>query len=313
MRKEIILLATLLISGQKIARLVGNRNLNEKIVKGKMESIKKYGQLVPAIIVEARVALEQGLEMEDFETGEKITEANVDEYVVLVDANHRYEAHLRLIKANDELEKKYTKEFYLMYALNEEAAIAEILSEINVATNPWKGGDYVKGAVIKNVKEEIPLLEEVHKMIDEDYSLTTASKWLTFTSDVNRDIMTLAMNGIIKEELRRTTGIDRGKKLLEAFKQKLEEKTLKSRIIIDWIISIYNDTPAIEMPYFTEKMESFIKDISEEDAEYINKAKGKRGGDTRENIINQKLNSLWGSFNSSNLEELVQSSDELSA
>ena len=60
-------------------------------------------------------------------------------------------------------------------------------------------------------------------------------------------------------------------------------------------------------------MESFIKDISEEDAEYINKAKGKRGGDTRENIINQKLNSLWGSFNSSNLEELVQSSDELSA
>lgn len=125
--------------------------------------------------------------------------------------------------------------------------------------------------------------------------------------------MTLAMNGIIKEELRRTTGIDRGKKLLEAFKQKLEEKTLKSRIIIDWIISIYNDTPAIEMPYFTEKMESFIKDISEEDAEYINKAKGKRGGDTRENIINQKLNSLWGSFNSSNLEELVQSSDELSA
>ena len=199
------------------------------------------------------------------------------------------------------------------YALNEEAAIAEILSEINVATNPWKGGDYVKGAVIKNVKEEIPLLEEVHKMIDEDYSLTTASKWLTFTSDVNRDIMTLAMNGIIKEELRRTTGIDRGKKLLEAFKQKLEEKTLKSRIIIDWIISIYNDTPAIEMPYFTEKMESFIKDISEEDAEYINKAKGKRGGDTRENIINQKLKSLWGSFNSSNLEELVQSSDELSA
>ena len=85
MRKEIILLATLLSSGQKIARLVGNRNLNEKIVKGKMESIKKYGQLVPAIIVEARVALEQGLEMEDFETGEKITEANVDEYVVLVD------------------------------------------------------------------------------------------------------------------------------------------------------------------------------------------------------------------------------------
>ena len=91
--KEIILLSTLLNSGKKIARLIGNRNLNEKIVKGKMESVKKYGQLVPAVIVEARVALEQGLEIEDFETGKKITEVNVEEYVVLVDANHRYEAH----------------------------------------------------------------------------------------------------------------------------------------------------------------------------------------------------------------------------
>jgi hypothetical protein len=310
--KEIILLSTLLNSGKKIARLIGNRNLNEKIVKGKMESVKKYGQLVPAVIVEARVALEQGLEIEDFETGKKITEVNVEEYVVLVDANHRYEAHLRLIKANGELDKQYTKEFYLMYALNEGAAIAEILSEINVATNPWKGGDYVKGAVIRNIKEEIPLLGEVRKMIDENYSLTTASKWLTFTSDVNRDIMTLAMNGTIKEELRRTTGIDRGKKLLEVSKLKFEEKTLKSRIIIDWIISKYNNTPAPKIPSFTEEMERFIKNINEEDAKYINKAKGKRGGETREGIINRKLNELWENFNISNLEESAQPSDESS-
>lgn len=301
MKKEIINVSTLLSSGKKIARLAGNRNLDEKIVKRKMESMKRYGQLVPAIIVEAKIALAQDLEIEDYETSDKITKVNVEKYVVLVDANHRYEAQLRLIKANEGLkpEEQYTNDFYLMYALNEEAAIAEILSEINIATNPWKGGDYVKGAVMSNVKEEVPLLNEIGRMIDEGYSITSASKWLTFSSDVDKNIMKLAMNRVIKDELKNNAGIDRGKILLKASKSKFEEKTLKTRVIIDWIISIYIKMPDAEKAFFTDKIESFIKNISEEDAKYINKAKGKRGEETRESIINKRLNDLWKSYNTS--------------
>ena len=89
---QIITLAVLQSKGIKIARLAGNRNLDQKIVKAKKKSLKVTGLLVPAIIVEASLVLEEGLEVVDFETGEAVTKENADEYVVLVDANHRYKA-----------------------------------------------------------------------------------------------------------------------------------------------------------------------------------------------------------------------------
>ena len=48
-------------------------------------------------------------------------------------------------------------------------------------------------------------------------------------------------------------------------------------------------------------MERFLQNISKEDADYIETAKGTRGGDTKENIINNKLN---GKKNASDEEDL---------
>lgn len=137
---QIITLAVLQSKGIKIARLAGNRNLDQKIIKAKKKSLKETGLLVPAMIVEASLALEEGLEVVDFETGEAVTEENVDEYVVLVDANHRYKAHLELVKLDDE----YNKDFTFMFPL-QDIDVTKMLSEINVATNPWKTADYGKG------------------------------------------------------------------------------------------------------------------------------------------------------------------------
>ena len=128
---QIITLAVLQSKGIKIARLAGNRNLDQKIIKAKKKSLKETGLLVPAMIVEASLALEEGLEVVDFETGEAVTEENVDEYVVLVDANHRYKAHLELVKLDDE----YNKDFTFMFPL-QDIDVTKMLSEINVATNP---------------------------------------------------------------------------------------------------------------------------------------------------------------------------------
>lgn len=52
----------------------------------------------------------------------------------------------------------------------------------------------------------------------------------------------------------------------------------------------------MENPISLTKMERFLRSISKEDADYIKKAKGKTGGDTKENLINQKLTELWGNF-----------------
>ena len=106
---QVLSLAVLQSKGVKIARLEGNRDLNEKAVKAKMKSMKQYGQLVTAIIVDAATARKQGLKVVDFSTGEEVTEQNEAFYVVLLDANHRYEAHLRLMAANDKVKEEADK------------------------------------------------------------------------------------------------------------------------------------------------------------------------------------------------------------
>lgn len=84
--------------GVKIARLKGNRNINDKVIKAKMTSMKQNGMLIPSVIVDAEKAIEAGMEIVDFETGEDIDATKGEQYAVLVDANHRYQAHLNLLK-----------------------------------------------------------------------------------------------------------------------------------------------------------------------------------------------------------------------
>ena len=290
-------LTSLTNEGKKIARLSGNRDLNEKIVKAKMKSMEQFGQLMPAVVVDATDAINQGLEVVDFATGNVVGKEEAVNYLVLVDANHRYEAHCRLLKENEKLdEPKYTGEFYLIYTLNTELAIAKMLSEINIATNPWKGVDYVKGAKMSNQQKELPLLDAMNDLVDEKYNLSVASKWLTFTAKIDKEVMNCAMNNMILPQLENTTGLERGKRLMEAAKERFTEKNIKSRYLIDWILSKYYTTDDSEKPYFTDDMERFLRNISNEDADYIKKAKGATGGNTRENIINQKLTELWNGF-----------------
>lgn len=290
-------LTSLTNEGKKIARLSGNRDLNEKIVKAKMKSLEEYRQMIPAMVVDATDAISQGLEVVDFATGDVVREEDAVNYLVLVEGNHRYEAHCRLVKENENLEEpKYTGEFYLMYALNTEQSIAKMLSEINIATNPWKGGDFVKGAKMSNLQKELPLLDAMNDLIKKGFSLTAASKWLTFTSKVNKDVMDCAIDGTILPELENTSGLERGKRLLEAARETFKEKTIRARTIIDWIISKHETTDDTLKSELIDKMEHFLKNISKEDADYIEKAKGKKGGDTKENIVNQKLTELWNGF-----------------
>lgn len=73
---QVLTLAVLASKGIKIARLSGNRNFDEKVVKAKMKSMKANGMLVPAIILDAMKVIEAGLEIVDFETGEIISAAD---------------------------------------------------------------------------------------------------------------------------------------------------------------------------------------------------------------------------------------------
>ena len=297
---QVIALSMLLDEGTKIARLSGNRNFDEKVVKSKMKSMKANGMLVPAIIVDAKKVIDAGLEIVDFETEEPVNEADAGKYDVLVDANHRYQAHLNLLKANEDLkeEERYKGEFYLIRALNEEIAVAKMLAEINICTNPWKGGDFPKGAKMV-CKEELPLLDFIEELTSQGYPLPTASKWATFKSDITKDVIADVMADKINEKLRRTSGLERGKKLLEAAKKSLSENILKSRTIIDWIIFKYDEATDENKATVIDKLVAFFTSLDRPKAELIEKAKGVRGGETKEGIINGLLNSFYEQFTQS--------------
>lgn len=280
---------------KSIARLEGNRDLNEKAIKGKMKSMKVFGQLVPAIVVDAATARKQGLKVVDFVTGEEVTDQNEASYVVLLDANHRYEAHLRLMAANDKVKEeadKYTGEFYLVYALNPTVAIDKALAEINIATTPWKGADFVKGAKMM-VEAELPVLDAIAEATSEGMSLDAASKVFLFNGKVNKSVLVRAINGSIDECLLNTSGLERGRRILEAAKGSFGSDFLKTRTLIDWVISIYESTDDTEKGQFTDDMVAFLSGIKREDAEPLEKAKGKRGGQSKDTIINEGLNALW--------------------
>ena len=62
-------LTSVMKEGKKIACLSGNRNLDEKIVKAKMKSLGEYEQLVHAIVVDATDAINQGMDVYNYTTG----------------------------------------------------------------------------------------------------------------------------------------------------------------------------------------------------------------------------------------------------
>ena len=297
---QVLTLAVLASKGIKIARLSGNRNFDEKVVKAKMKSMKANGMLVPAIIVDATKVIEAGLEIVDFETGEIISGADAARYVVLVDANHRYKGHLNLLEANKDLkdEEKYKGEFYLIYALNEEIAVSRMFSEINICTNPWKGGDFPKGAKMA-CKEELPLLDFIVELTEQGYPLPTASKWGTFKAGITKEIMADAMAGKISDKLRKTNGLERGRRLLKAVAEHLSKEILKSRILIDWIIYQYDEADDDQKGATIDNLFKFFSSLNKEKAEQIEKAKGQRGGDTKETIINRLLNNFYEQYTQS--------------
>lgn len=283
---SIISLSMLKENGIKIARLAGNRTLDDKIVKAKKKSLKETGLLVPAVIVEAHKAIKENLEIVDFETEERVTEDNAKHYVVLVDANHRYKAHLQLVN-NDE---NYNREFSFIFPL-QDISIVKMLSEINIATNPWKTADYGKGAAMI-LTEELPLLSAINKLTEKGYSIESASMWLTFEKKITKAVLVNAMSGTVADALTAHKDIKRGEELLQAAKKSFSEDFLKKRTLPDWIISKLKDAEDGKT-VFIKKMCSFLSQIGRETADEIEKSKGVRGGDSKETIVNRLLNGLW--------------------
>lgn len=281
MNNKIYSLTELTEQGKKIGRLSLNRRLNPSIIKAKMKSLKENGLLMPAVIVDGKDV--KDLEIVDFETGNKVE--NVDNYVVLLDANHRYEAYLELKK------KGVDVEFYFIYSLNPSLSIQKQLSEINVATNPWKGVDYINGVLMKG--NDSKLMKEMGKLAKDGYSLSAASKWLTF-SEVKKEKLVAIMNGKKDGITTNDADIDNRMKLLDTTKAKLGDKLTKGKAVIDWIINKYYDISDADKPSFIDNMIGKINSLTDDECKEIQSFKGERGIKSKQDKINEFLTEKLG-------------------
>ena len=112
MENKIFTLSDLQKEGKHIAKLAANRNIRTKVVAKKKKSLHANGQAIPAVIVKATSAIEQGYAVLDFETNASVMPEQAAEYVVIVDGAHRYQAHLELLKDS---KANYAGEFYFIY------------------------------------------------------------------------------------------------------------------------------------------------------------------------------------------------------
>lgn len=105
--ESIITFNELKARGKKVSRICKSGMPTSESLDVIKESLKENGTYLPVTIANARAFLEKGINLIDIETSEEVTDDNVDEYVVILDGQHRYKAHIELIKENPEYEKEF--------------------------------------------------------------------------------------------------------------------------------------------------------------------------------------------------------------
>ena len=264
--------------GKQVAFVNGNRAINKKNLNQKIESIKECGQLTPLIIVDAEDAAKEGLTLVDCETREVISSDKINEYVVIVEGQHRYTAIQELRKQDKKNGTSFAPaDIIIMYALNpKKKTVKKLISELNRASVIWDGKDYITGAALCNPSSE--LLQFAKDLSDKrpanngdglpnnGYPVSTISKFTTFNASLNKDKLAQCMDEGI--ECLPTANIDRAKKILDtAISVGFEHKYLVHKYFIDWFIDEQTNKSVDEVCKMVSK-------LSPEEVRRISKVKG---------------------------------------
>jgi len=242
---------------KKVAFVKGNRVINKKNLKQKKISILECGQLTPIIIVEGKEASEQGLILVDCLTGLEVPKNEVENYVVIIEGQHRFTAITEL--QNEDKEKSTTfapVDIVVMYALNPKGdTVKKLISELNRTSVVWIGADYVTGAALCNQGNE--LLDFAKELADKvstknkdglptgGYPVSTISKLLTFTSALDKKKLVECMDKGTNDLP--TADVDRAKQILNAARGVgFTHSYLSHKYFIDWVIDENNKKISID-------------------------------------------------------------------
>lgn len=284
-------ISELINNGFKIARLANNREFNDKALNAKKKSLKAKAQLQTAVVDFAQKAIDQGLEVIDFETGEKVPEDAICQTLVLLEGNHRYKAY-RLLQAED---VEFDGKFYVTLPLTEDMKIAEMISEMNICICAWKGTDYVRGAIMSQPESVTKILNYMSELERDGYSLPAISRYITGTDSIKKSTLQKFMDGEVPEMLKdtdeRLANIERCKKVLSAAQR--FGKIIKTRSFADWVNSKLVAIDNLTGREVTERLVNFFSQLKDDEVSEIIAIKGKKGEQTKEDAINSRLNELY--------------------
>lgn len=240
-------LFTLEGSGKILAFTNVNRQINRSIVNSKKKSIEEFGLLAPITVVDAKDVIEKGITVYDANNPTDVIDAdNAENYLVILDGQHRYTA----IKELNKKDKYY--DIWLMYPLNREVAVSTLIMEINTTAINWKNDNYI--SVLAKLRSEDKGLafidqymqlrhkrtkkgEQSDNLPNNGYGLSALSKYLTLSSAINKDYLYRMANNPNKK-LPESIKVDRAEKIIQTgIEVGFTHTFLSSRFFIDWIIN----------------------------------------------------------------------------
>lgn len=292
--------------GVRLARIVDNRDLDDKAVQKKIASIKKVrGVISPSQLVPARTCLEQGHEVKLL-NGDEVTmdTEDLDDIYVIVDGQHRDEA-VRRILANPKEALKFENYYYL--PLIDAYIVSDLLRETNVATYPWKDRQYLNNLL--QVKSDSSINLDLLKEIQAHPKASTkaALHWLTLDTGktiYSRDIVAAMVDDNKLEEISNVVAsrFGAGKKLFKAAEEALGDDAAGKTAYSDWSIDQINNNPTETVVYMAGKLADFFHWLKESKrADMYKDLKGKKATEdqasvTKDAMIRQQLSNDFADY-----------------
>ena len=289
----------LMSKGYKLGKLHINRDVSETAVNAKMKSIRATGGVIcPCLINTARQCLEGGLSVVRPDgTDVDILDPDVDKILVIIDGQHRDEAVKRLNGRLKKDETQYECFYYLPLTANPN--IIDILREANVATKPWKGGDYLTNLIITaHTDVDCEMLHWVQARYGQ---CGDVASWLWATLDSSRvylksTLVKASKNEDTLKKVANKSDFEFGKKLFETAKAKLSVDLVKLKVIPLTIIEILKKlTATLNKRDATEKICDFINSLSDEQVKELRTCK-RDAISSKDQQIESKLVNYWETF-----------------
>ena len=296
-RKQIYALSVLLGLGYKIGMLGINRKVNKNALAKKIQSINAAkGLISPILVVTAQDCIKLGLEVTVNSVPVTSETPDLDKILVVIDGQHR-------LKAVNEINKKRAKdgeklcEAYVYLPLNEGVDIRTLLRETNVATHPWKGGDWLVNILMNaDGKIDMSMLNWVHT-ISPDCGDTSAWLWGTLNPSrvyTKAKLIEAAKSKEVLEVIANTLYFQEGKELYESAKKKFSVSLTKLKVFPKWFIDKKDDLiqKDLKMSEIMKKFKEFIDMINSDEVENIKGLK-KDDNSSKDAKIKKALDRLW--------------------